>query len=346
MSTTSRTMRSLGDRAGDGHLERTEDHVRGGPTVVVVDPDDESAETPFSGVTEEPTLDAPKPRPSIERRRSTSALRLDSVCAVDDLCAVERVTQLIDDLRHVMHPVVVAPTALVPAHDGGWAVASPRIEGVEMRRMLRAGPMEVPAALATVAELAEGLEFAWWALDDRGRPLHLTHGALGIETLMVDLTGQVRVMLPGVARAVRGGVDAESAAFDDVYALGALVYQLTTGDAFGVCLPEASSHARRVAAAVDRLALVGVPEQATTIVARALAFEPAFRPSRMDMISALRASVLPVPAAEEHPEEPHPEEPTLPLMWKPGWAVVLGLVFGLVVLGASEGLPGWAAFLH
>lgn len=346
MSSTSRTTRSLTDRAGDGHLEWTEDRGHVGPSVVVVDPDEDSAETAFSGVTEEPTLDTPKPRPAIERRRSTSQLRLDTVCAVDDLCAVERLTQLIDDLRHVMHPVVVVPTALVPGPDGGWAVASPRVEGVEMRRLLRSGPMEVPAALAAVAELAEGLEFAWWALDDRGRPLHLTHGALSIESLMVDLTGQVRVLLPGIVRAARGTVEPDAAACDDVYALGTLVYQLTTGDAFGVCLPEASSHARRVAAAVDRLTLAGVPEQASTIVARALAFEPAFRPSRVEMISALRASVLPIPEVEEHPEEPHPEEPVLPLVWKPGWAVVLGLLFGLVVLGASESLPGWAAVLH
>jgi hypothetical protein len=239
----------------------------------------------------------------------------------------------------VLHPAVVVPEALVPSPDGGWAVESARVEGVELRRLLRAGPMEVGPALAMTAELAEALEYAWTATDARGRPLLLTHGALGIDQVMVDLSGQVQILRMGVERAVRGTADPAADSADDVYHLAAIFFHLVTGEAFGPPSPEATAHARRVQAAKAVLAEAFVPEAVRELVGRMLAFEPAFRPRHAECIAGLRAPLPGIPVAEVPEEEPQPEEIIVRVALRPGWAVVLGVLFGLVVLGMRGMVP-------
>ena len=142
----------------------------------------------------------------------------------------------------------------VDARRGLHYIAMEYVHGKDLREMMiRAGhqglsiPYEV--SIAVVMQAAAGLHHAHNAIDEDGQPLHLVHRDVSLSNIMVGFDGVVKLVDFGIARStmsnvhtmpgiVRGKASYMSPeqcmgeAVDhrtDVFALGVVLYELTTG---------------------------------------------------------------------------------------------------------------------
>ena len=142
----------------------------------------------------------------------------------------------------------------VAAADGVHYLAMEYVKGCDLRELLGAAQkakvaLPYEAAVAIVMGAAAGLDHAHRRCDPDGRPLHLVHRDVSLSNIMVSHEGAVKLIDFGIARSqvsshhtnpgiVRGKASYMSPeqcvgdAVDlrtDVFALGVVLYELTTG---------------------------------------------------------------------------------------------------------------------
>jgi hypothetical protein len=186
--------------------------------------------------------------------------RLVAIKVMRDVHAADpRLVDLfLDEARlacQLRHPNIVAVTDLVRT-GGEYLIVMEYVEGADLRRLIRrvAARQEripVPLALTMARRLCDGLHHAHNALDPHGEPFGLVHRDVKAANVIVSLTGSVKIGDFGVAR-VAGRSRASTTAIGqvkgtpaymapeqstgavvdrraDVYALGAVAYEVLTG---------------------------------------------------------------------------------------------------------------------
>jgi serine/threonine protein kinase len=189
------------------------------------------------------------------------------------------------------------------------------VHGKDLRELLAAcarEAREVPfaVALSIVAAAAAGLDHAHRRCAPDGRPLHLVHRDVSLSNIMVGFAGEVKVVDFGIARAnvsshhTQPGIVRGKASYmspeqclarpvdlrADVFALGIVLYELTTGRR---CFLGDTDFDRMVAAVrgvyiPPTVHTPTFPRELEAVIVKALAVEPGNRyASAAAMIEAL-----------------------------------------------------------
>lgn len=151
----------------------------------------------------------------------------------------------------LQHPQIVQVLD-VGETDGEYFLALEYVHGLDLRRVLsdrRGAPLPLGAALRVVIDIATALHHAHSLCDGSGRPLGIVHRDVSPSNILVAYDGAVKLTDFGIARmteqthvtatgSIKGkpgymspeqclqeDVDGRS----DVFALGAVLYELTTG---------------------------------------------------------------------------------------------------------------------
>ncbi len=213
-------------------------------------------------------------------------------------------------LGRLRHPNIVAVDDLVQV-DGQWAVVMEYIPGADVEAIVhRANEERSPVPLAVVVGIVEGvaraLDAAWSSVGRDGAPLNVVHRDIEPSNIRVTPDGAVKVLDFGIAASPeRDAARAGSPAYmsperlagvgdgpeGDVYAVGATLFELLSGDLFGRAVGDRRAHEARVAEARGRvLALRGpAAEVIADLLVRCLAYEPEERPTARVLADAARA---------------------------------------------------------
>lgn len=247
-------------------------------------------------------------------------------------------------LALIDHPGLVPVYALEQFGDR-WAVVMGYVDGFELARASRLGPVPPETVRKIGIQVAEILDALWThPHPDTGEPLQVVHRDVKPHNMMIDLQGRVRLLDFGVARArfearesttVAGEVAGTLAYMSpqrwarrddghagDVYALGATLYQLATGRLAQEAGPYAQDHADRM-----RRAAGDVPPALFGVIEQALAFEDGARPDAATLAALLR-DIGPL-------DGPEPRE----------WAQQIAAEHALRSSGVPDGPPRDSGFL-
>ncbi len=230
----------------------------------------------------------------------------------DESCAM-----FLDEARVVamLNHQNIAAVLEVDVVDGHHYLAMEYGHGADLRELLstaaRAGrsvPYEV--SLSIVAAAAAGLDHAHQRCGPDGQPLRLVHRDVSLSNIMVGHDGSVKVVdfgiastavqtvhtLPGVVRGKASYMSPEQCLGDevdhrtDVFALGIVLYEMTTG---ARCFAGKSDFERMLAVVrsdyhAPTAIVANYPPELEQVVRTALASDPAQRyPSAAAMIEAL-----------------------------------------------------------
>ena len=203
----------------------------------------------------------------------------------------------------IRHRAIVGVDRLTQL-DGRWTVVMEYIEGQDVGHLLSTGPVPVGAALEITAEVAGALHAAYTRIGPGGQPLRLLHRDLKPSNIRVTPFGEVKVLDFGIARAEFGGREAKTrslafgtpeymsperldfsgdAAPGDVYALGAVLYELLTGDQLGRSSAHPGKHTRKLESAEAALLAEQVPQPARELVLKMISYEEQARPAAADV---------------------------------------------------------------
>jgi serine/threonine protein kinase len=203
----------------------------------------------------------------------------------------------------------------VDVEGGVHYLAMEFVHGIDLRELL-AGAQKVQSgvpydvAIAVLSAAAAGLDHAHRRCGPDGRPMHLVHRDVSLSNIMVGYDGSVKVLdfgiatatvsshvtNPGIVRGKASYMSPEQCLGDpvdlrtDVFALGVVLYELTTGRR---CFPGASDFERMVSVVRGEYvppsaAVPGYPALLEQVVCTALANDPAVRyASAAQMIEAL-----------------------------------------------------------
>jgi serine/threonine-protein kinase len=205
----------------------------------------------------------------------------------------------------------------VDTKDGVHYLAMEYVHGADLRDILakaqeRGAELAYDCALSIVTAAAAGLDHAHRRCGPDGRPLHLVHRDVSLSNIMVGHDGAVKVIdfgiaistasvhvtNPGIVRGKASYMSPEQCLGDpvdlrtDVFALGIVLYELTTGRR---CFQGNSDFERMVAVVrgdwvPPSVHVAGFPAALEQVIATALAHDPANRyPSAAAMIEALEA---------------------------------------------------------
>ena len=199
------------------------------------------------------------------------------------------------------HRAIVQVDGLV-ALDGRWAIVMEFIDGVDLRRLTRGGPVPAGCALEIIGEVASALHVAQTQPNEEGKPLGLLHRDLKPSNILLTRNGEVKVVDFGVARAdyksrkaktvtnmtfgsptyaAPERMMAEDLPAGDVYSLGVVLYDLLGATTFpgGDLRPQ--QHATAVDGALAKLP--EVPEPVMALLRELLQHKAKKRPTAREL---------------------------------------------------------------
>src|SRR5262245_46377720 len=157
-------------------------------------------------------------------------------------------------LAATLHHPNIAQVYDIGLEDGDYFFAMEYVHGEDLDHMLIASdeqgvPLSMDAALTLVAGLCSGLNYAHEKMNAEGKPLGIVHRDVSPSNVLVSYDGAVKLVDFGIARAAsrpgttQGGLKGKiaymspeqcraNATLDrrtDIYAVGTLLYELTTG---------------------------------------------------------------------------------------------------------------------
>jgi serine/threonine-protein kinase len=167
------------------------------------------------------------------------------------------VNMFLDEARiaaRLSHPNIVQIFDLGSVSEGDYFLAMEHVHGVDLQQIeeaeaQRGGRMPLAIAVRIVSNVAEGLEHAHRATDSRGAALGLVHRDVTPSNVIVSFDGVAKILDFGIAKAVakkgrtevgviKGKIPYMSPeqvqgepldARSDVFSLGTVLYELTTG---------------------------------------------------------------------------------------------------------------------
>jgi len=182
-----------------------------------------------------------------------------------------------------------------------YFIVMEHVRGLSLAQCLQAAGRALPVSMALriAAEVAEGLTYVHGRTDPKGVPLHLVHRDISPGNILLSTAGAVKIADFGIAKhrwslmrtqvgVIKGKlsylapeqvlhepVDART----DIYALGLVLYEMTTGRRAYL---DDTETAALVAAQLGRFAapetiVEGFPADVAAVLRRALAFEPGDR---------------------------------------------------------------------
>ncbi len=203
----------------------------------------------------------------------------------------------------------------VDVESGVHYLAMEFVHGVDLRELLAAAQgagtaISYDVALGVVAAAAAGLDHAHRRCDGEGKPMHLVHRDVSLSNIMIGHDGAVKVVdfgiatatvsthytNPGIVRGKASYMSPEQCLGDpvdlrtDVFALGVVLYELTTGRR---CFVGNSDFERMVAVVRGEYVrpselIADYPPELEQVVCTALALDPAQRyASAAQLIEAL-----------------------------------------------------------
>jgi serine/threonine protein kinase len=262
---------------------------------------------------------------------------------VGDEKFAERFTREARTLAQLNHPNIVT----VYDHgetDGLFYIVMEYVDGVNLRDLLHDGKIESSQALSIVPPICEALQYA----HDKG----IVHRDIKPENLLIDREGRIKIADFGIAALVGASDETtgtppymapeqgEHANVDhraDIYALGAVLYEMLTGERPATPLNLPSQK-------------VQLDIRIDDIVLRALNKEPELRYRSANDFRTMVETVTPVPAQSTSPPPqqaaPPPVTPgnktALDPLWRKGLGIamiVAGGLNALVSLGSIIVLP-------
>ena len=242
-------------------------------------------------------------RDHVDPRARYVALKVLDTASTDDPAA----GAMFDDEARVL--ALLDHDNLTRVHDAGaheqWRyLALDYVHGVDLRTLLQQAmrarrPIPRDVTVAIVMAVCAGLDHAHRRCSADGRPLHLVHRDVSPSNVMVQYDGGVKVIdfgiaqaavsehqsLPGIVRGKASYMSPEQCVGDavdrrsDVFALGVLLYELTTGRP---CFPGKSDVERMTAVIRSDVQLprdldASYPEALEDVVLTALAPSPTNR---------------------------------------------------------------------
>jgi len=205
----------------------------------------------------------------------------------------------------VHHPAIVDVDDLLVI-DGHWTMVMELLPGASLLRVLRdSGPVPPGAACEIVAHVAGALTAAWTASGPTGAPLHLCHRDIKPGNVQLSPWGTVKLLDFGIAIAEFADrealttkmhlgtpaymgperYDLRSGPETDVYALGALFFEILVGRRAKPTSTDESRHDALLGMMRSRLeqALGHRDSALAELILNMLHFDPARRPSASEV---------------------------------------------------------------
>ena len=243
---------------------------------------------------------------------------------LEDMAANPKfVNHFLDEARlasNLSHPNIIAITDL-GQEDGKYVIAMEYVDGADLERLMhsvarRQVHIPIGVGLAIVRHICDGLHYAHTAVDARGEALHLVHRDVKSANVFVARTGAVKVGDFGIAKAagptrqVRtevGEIKGTAAYMSpeqrvgqhvdrraDIYAVGAICYELLTGRVINLDFAMLAHLGRDGWPHLPPPSTVRpeLPAELDAIVFRAMAFEPDSRFGSCEELELALAAVV------------------------------------------------------
>ena len=213
-------------------------------------------------------------------------------------------------LGRLNHDNIVRVEQLVEI-DGRPAVVMEHIQGLTLDRIIKAhGPLPVGVAVGVALKVANALDAAFNNQPPGGGgPLHVVHRDIKPSNIILSVSGAVKVLDFGTARADFGARGARTSSltigsplymapesFDgleadptvDIYALGATLYELIAGVPMGKLSVNPERHAERKKTRIDQLRSPLIEDEQVLkavkkLIEKCVRYDPKRRPKASDM---------------------------------------------------------------